>query len=226
MNKNGDPHSLSHSADGSTPLRRTLTSKPMCRWVYPASSHSASRHSLNRCRVFRLPQALLPLFFFLSSTQWLPLFYFMGPDWALNGPRLGPLGPGWATTVRARSRRPNVISLFLEGNGRVGKVGAPENVGRPNSAPKCKVRQPGGGDLQNTSSWSLFCLFICFSTPVTMAAGAFVSGSRTTTRVAAGTFSFRSSSSLATATYRATVDTPDRSYAPDRGFMHIALYDP
>ena len=39
-------------------------------------------------------------------------------------------------------------------------------------------------------------------------------------------FSFRSSSSLATATYRATVDTPDRSYAPDRGFMHIALYDP
>ena len=192
----------------------------------PASSHSASRHSLNRCRVFRLPQALLPLFFFLSSTQWLPLFYFMGPDWALNGPRLGPLGPGWATTVRARSRRPNVISLFLEGNGRVGKVGAPENVGRPNSAPKFKVRQPGGGDLQNTSSWSLFCLFICFSTPVTMAAGALVSGSRTTTRVAAGSFSFRSSSSLATATYRAPVDLPDRSYAPDRGFMHIALYDP
>ena len=34
---------LSHSAAGSTPLRRTLTSKPMCRWVYPASSHSASR---------------------------------------------------------------------------------------------------------------------------------------------------------------------------------------
>ena len=127
---------------------------------------------------------------------------------------------------QAGSREPDVMSLFLEGNGWVGKVGAPENVGRPNSAPKFKVRQPGGGDLQNTSSWSLVCLFICFSTPVTMAAGAFVSGSRTTTRVAAGYFSFRSSSSLATATYRAPVDLPDRSYAPDRGFMHIALYDP
>ena len=40
---------LSHSAAGSTPLRRTLTSKPMCRWVYPASSHSAfdQRSSIN-----------------------------------------------------------------------------------------------------------------------------------------------------------------------------------
>jgi len=32
--------------------------------------------------------------------------------------------------------------------------------------------------------------------------------------------------SVATCNYRATGDPPDRSYAPDRAFMHTALHDP